>query len=82
MSIEQDKPQTLGNARKKIAQLADATDLGDLTRSEGVAAGWIAALRLEGLISMAAHAELSDELLAVFREVRDALQTDPDDSNR
>ncbi|MFG3454537.1 MULTISPECIES: hypothetical protein [Stutzerimonas] len=81
MSIEQDKPQTIGNARKKIAQLADAIDLGDLSRREGVAAGWIAALRLEGLLSMPAHAELSDELLAAFRAARDALPADPGDTN-
>lgn len=77
MKIEMDKPQTIGNARKKIAQLADATNPGDLIRCEGVVSGWLAALRLEGLLSMTVFNELSDELLAAFRAARDILPADP-----
>lgn len=43
-------PQTIENTRRKIAQLGDASDEGDLIHRNGVASGWLAALRLEGLI--------------------------------
>jgi len=54
--------QTVENARRKIAQLQDATDAGDLLHRHGVASGWLAALRLEGLLDEAAFRELSEEL--------------------
>ena len=73
MTIQQDKPQTIDTARKKIAQLADASDTGDLIRREGVASGWLAALRLEQLLSMPVFEELSGGLQEAFRAARDAL---------
>lgn len=75
---ELNKPQSLANARKKIAQLHDATDRGDLVRAHAVASGWIAALRMEGLIDMPAFHELSTELGDAFREVGASLLGDGD----
>ncbi len=54
--------QTVENARRKIAQLQDATDEGDLIHRHGVASGWLAALRLEGLLDEPTFRELSEEL--------------------
>lgn len=54
--------QTIVNARKKIAQLEDATDAGDLLHRHGVASGWLAALRLERLIDGATFEQLAIEL--------------------
>lgn len=59
---EKNKPATLERARKKIAQLADATDRGDLGLRFSVASGWLAALRLEELIDRATYDELYAEL--------------------
>lgn len=60
--IGQNKPQTLSNARKKIAQLSDATDRGDLLYRRGVASGWLAALYLEEIICGMTYSELCAEL--------------------
>lgn len=61
--------RTIEAARAKIAQLADATDAGDLLHRHGVASGWIAALRLERLIDEAEFRELAKELDDTFYRV-------------
>ncbi|WP_223518261.1 hypothetical protein [Pseudomonas sp. BF-R-21] len=66
-------PQTVANARKKIAQLADASDRGDLVYRQGVASGWLSALRLEGLVDRTAFDTLFTELNAAYQEVGDTL---------
>ena len=73
MSV-QNKPQTLSNARKKIDQLSDATDHGDLLYRLGVASGWLAALCLEELICRMTFSELCAEMNEAFREVGDTLE--------
>ncbi|MOA61626.1 hypothetical protein D3C78_1868110 [compost metagenome] len=55
------------NARKKIAQLEDATDAGDLLHRHGIASGWLAAVRLEGLIDSATFEQLAIELDDAYR---------------
>lgn len=60
--IEQNNPATVGRARQKIAQLFDATDMGDLNYRYAVASGWLAALQLEGLVSSETFRGLSAEL--------------------
>ncbi|BAU77443.1 hypothetical protein ppKF707_4936 [Metapseudomonas furukawaii] len=77
MSIELNKPQTLANARKKIAQLSDARHQGDLTYQYAVASGWLSALRLEGLIDSSTFTELSAELNASHREIGATLADGP-----
>jgi len=66
---EQNQAQTISTARKKIAQLGDASDRGDLIYRFGVASGWISALRLEGLFGLAVFEMLNSELLDAFTEV-------------
>lgn len=66
---EQNQAQTILTARKKIAQLGDASDKGDLIYRFGVASGWISALRLEGLLGVAVFEMLHSELLDAFTEV-------------
>lgn len=61
--------RTIEAARAKIAQIADATDEGDLIHRHGVASGWLAALRLERLIDEAAFRELAKELDDTFYRV-------------
>lgn len=73
---EQNKPQTIANARKKIAQLEDASDRGDLVYRHAVASGWLSALCLEGLVDRAIFSELSAELDAAFRDVGETLPSD------
>lgn len=72
----QNKPQTLTNARSKIAQLSDATDRSDLLYRLGVASGWLAALCLEEIICRMTFCDLCAELNETFREVGDTLQPD------
>jgi hypothetical protein len=60
--IEQNNPATLERARKKIGQLGDATDRADLDLRFSVASGWLAALRLEGLVDGATFHDLNAEL--------------------
>jgi hypothetical protein len=71
--IEQNNPATLERARKKIAQLADATDRADLDLRFSVASGWLSALRLEELVDSttfhALYAELNETHKAVARDL-------------
>lgn len=58
---------------KKIDQIRDACDEGDLIRRNGVASGWIACLRLEGLIDEDTFTELTSEQNQLAEEVRAAV---------
>lgn len=73
---EQNKSQTIANARKKIAQLRDATDGADLEYRNAVAVGWLSALRLEGLVDSTVFDALYAELKATVTEVGDSLLHD------
>jgi len=66
-------PETLHRARKKIAQLQDAREHFDLNQSYSVASGWIAALRIEDLISSAIFHDLMRELNQTHQVVFDEL---------
>lgn len=65
---EQNNPQTINNARKKIAQLKDASERADLIYRYGVGRGWFAALCLEGLVDAATFNELNGELNMAYEE--------------
>lgn len=80
-TAEQNKAQTIITARKKIAQLGDANDRGDLIYRFGVASGWVSALRLEGLLDSAAFDTLNGELLDTFSEVGRHLDVEPIDDH-
>jgi hypothetical protein len=71
--IEQNKPQTVATARKKIDQLHDSTDPGDLVYRYAVASGWLAALRTEGLVDRPTFDALMSELNETHGEVRESL---------
>lgn len=73
---EQNKSQTIANARKKIAHLRDATDGADLEYRNAVAVGWLSALRLEGLVDSTVFDALYAELKATVTEVGDSLLHD------
>lgn len=59
--------RTIETARKKIAQMLDSADPDDLIYRHGVASGWLAALRLEGLLDEPTFRELSEELEEAHR---------------
>lgn len=73
---EQNKSHTIANARKKIAQLRDATNGADLEYRNAVAVGWLSALRLEGLVDSTVFDALYAELKATVTEVGDSLLHD------
>lgn len=65
--------RTIETVRKKIDQIRDASDEGDLIYRNGVASGWIACLRLEGLIDEHTFNELTREQNQAEEEVRATL---------
>lgn len=62
--------RTIETVRKKIDQIRDASDEGDLIHRDGVASGWIACLRIEGLIDEPTFRELTSERIHTAEEVR------------
>lgn len=62
--------RAVANARKKIA---DARDGSDLEHRHAVAVGWLSALRLEGLVDGSTFDALYAELEAAVRTVGDSL---------
>ena len=62
--------RTIDTVRKKIDQIRDASDEGDQIHRDGVASGWIACLRLEGLIDEHTFTDLTSEKNQTTEEVR------------
>ncbi|MDK8264878.1 hypothetical protein QP835_11380 [Pseudomonas oryzihabitans] len=65
--------RTIETVRKKIDQNRDASDEGDLIHRNGVASGWIACLRLQGLIDEHTFMELTSEQNQIAEEVQAAV---------